>query len=1228
MTARGQLSQRGWSTSSRLTLRAATLLVPVSLVPGRLAGQVSAGTAATDPAQTAAAPAVSTAATGGTIHGVVRTGTTPLPGVGITATNTLTGKKYATTTDIDGAYAMTIPTTGRYVVRAEFAAFAPITNEVRITAESANQVSEFKLELASRVAQAQAVATQRTRTLGAAGQRSTLTLDMQGDTAGVEGATAGGAGATTGLPSLAGIAGGDASASADSVTVSGVTGSTNGLAGFSEDEIRNRVQDAMNNVRQQGGANNDQIQAVVGMLGGMMSGPPPGGRGGGGGGGRGGRGGGGGGAFRNFNPAQPHGSVFYQGGNNALNSAPWSPTLEPVVNPSAYSNRFGASIAGSPYLPGLTKPDTRQFVFINLTGQKNLNPFLPAPERVPTTLERTGDFSQSFQRVSGGLAAVSLFDPATGLPIPGNNLRNSTVGISPQALALLNYYPQCNINCGSNDPTVYNYQTISNAGSNNTAINTRYQRQLGQQTGGGPFGGFGGGGGGGGRGGGGGGRNSNAPPVLRQNINASYNYSHAASDQPNLFLPLGGSTASDGNALNLGYVVSYGRLSNNASVNWNRSSSQTQNYFTNSATNPTQTANLSIPNQAQSFANPRFYNGVPSLNITNFAGLSNTTPVQSISQTTSFSDFVAWRHKRHNFRLGLDIRRVHADSVGGDNPLGSYTFTGYATARPADQVAGVTGSSAASGSGFADFLLGLPESTSIQAGIYKTYLRENVYDWYVTDDFRVKSNVTLNYGLRYEYFGPYTEKNNRLVNLDHNAGYTAVQTVFPGGTGTYGGQFPSSLVRPDRTMFEPRFGGAWSPRFGGIKNVVVRAGYGLNFNSGQYRTFAQLLSHQVPFAVTQNNVAPTPTTLNPTPAATGCTTTQAAYMTRPATTANLTLANGFGCSTAQQITNNWAVDPNYRLGMVQIYNLNVQKTIPLGIVLNVGYNGSKGSDLDYVGSPNGTPSGTTTPGISPFDYERSIAGSHSNQLVVSAQKRQQKGIAVGFTYVYSHTIDNASGVGGAVGTPVQDFYRPDLEEGNSSFDQRHNLTGNWVLELPFGPNREFLNKGGILAKALDGFSLSGTFTFATGTYYTPQYSGNQAEASAANTFIQRPDRVAGTAIKGTGQLKSFFNTAAFTLPGCGNYAAGQCPSTVSTAVIGTASQGSIEGPGTVATNAALSRTFQLGGTNSFEARVTATNVFNTVQYSGINVSESSSNFGQVTSAAAMRSLQVQARYRF
>jgi hypothetical protein len=148
---------------------------------------------------------------------------------------------------------------------------------------------------------------------------------------------------------------------------------------------------------------------------------------------------------------------------------------------------------------------------------------------------------------------------------------------------------------------------------------------------------------------------------------------------------------------------------------------------------------------------------------------------------------------------------------------------------------------------------------------------------------------------------------------------------------------------------------------------------------------------------------------------------------------------------------------------------------------------------------------------------------------------------------------------------------------------------------------------------LDGFSLSGQFTFASGNYFTPQYSGSESEAASGNTFTQRPDRVFSQSLKGAGSLTRWFNTSAFAAP-VGTY--------------GTASQGSIEGPGTVSVNTSLSRTVQMGGTNSLEARVTANNIFNTVQYSGINVTQNAATFGEVTGAAAMRSLTVLMRYRF
>ena len=1194
-----------------------------------LAGPAWAQTAAS-PAATAtpatATPAAPAAPQGGTIHGTIVAGTAgkpggvPLPGVAITATNTLTGKKYVTTTDIDGNYAMKIPRNGRYVVRVELMGFAAATQEAVLTGVEVQAASQgiaivekptnFGMELASKAAADEA---RQTAGAGATTARGTQNLSLTAGGEDTTDVTASTGNTGTAMPSLSGI-GETADAANDSVAVNGQSGQMNGLAGISEDDLRQRVADRVAEARANGqlGAGNDPTDAIVGLLGGMMGGGPGGGGpgGGGGGGGRGGgRGGGGGGfgggsgAFRNFNPAQPHGSIFYQGGNSALNSAPWSPDLEPVPNPSSYSNRYGITIGGSPYIPGLTKPNTKQFMFLNFTGQKNLTAFL-ATGRVPTALERTGNFSASTLGVGNTATPVQLYDPATGNAIAGNNLANASIPVSQIAQNLLAYYPAPNIPVNAQG---YNYQTISNAGNNNVAINTRYVRTLGGSTST-PFGSFGGGGG---RRGG----NSNAPPSLRQNINLSYNYSHSAQDNRNIFLPLGGATETDGNAVNAGYTIGYGRLSNNASVNWNRLNSEVRNYFTNTANNPSVTEGLNVPNLAGGFANPRFYNGLPAFSISDFQSLSNASPSQTINQTISFSDVVAWRHKKHNMRYGLDVRRVHLDSIGGNNPLGTYTFTGYSTADTADKAAGTAGSQGASGDGFADFLLGLPQSTAIQAGLFKTYLRENVYDWYANDDWRAASNLTINFGLRYEYFGPYDEKNGRLVNLAPNAAFTAFTPIQPGQGG-----YPNSLVNPDHAMYAPRFGFAWRPKNSGwTKDTVVRGGYGINYNTGQYAIFAKSLSHQPPFSVTETNDIPVPTTASPAPAATGCTTITPATPT--VTPSTLTLANGFGpagsttgCSTLETILNNYAVAKNYRLGMVQLYNLNIQRTIPLGIVLNLGYNGSKGSNLDVVGSPNATPSGVTTPGQEPFDYEESGAWSHSNQLVASAQKRQQKGIALGVTYVYSHSIDNASGVGGAVGSPIQNLFNLRGEEGNSNFDQRQNLTGNWVLELPFGPNRAFLNKGGMAAHLLDGFDLSGTFTFATGTYYTPTYSGNETEASSGNTFQQRPNRVFTQPLKGPGTVGEFFNKAAFTAPPSGQY--------------GTASPGSIEGPGTVAVSASLSRTVQLGESRSFEARVTATNVFNTVQYSGINTTENSLTFGEVTSAAAMRSLLVQARYRF
>ncbi len=1211
---------------------AATMLCAAAL------GHAQSAAPAAPPIEPTSAPAVTATATaqGGSVRGTVVAGTpgkpgnTPLPGVAITATNTLTGRKYTAATDVEGAYNMAIPRNGRYVLRAELAGFAPATLEVLINGADAQATAkplDFGLELASRAAAAEAAATSAasTATLRRGLQNLGLTAGLDSDTESASAASSGNTGAA--MPSLSGL-GDSAESSENAIAISGQTGSTNALANFSEDEIRQRVEDGVAQARASGmiPAGVDPTNAIVGVLGGMMGGGGFGSPGGGGGGrsGRGGRGGSGGGfgggAFRNFNPTQLHGGLNYTGDYSALDSAPWSATLLPQRNTTYARNTFGLTLAGSPFIPGLVKANPKQFVFLNANLTRNTSPIV-YNEVVPTPLERgdidplnnpNGDaiLSGLTQTVNGMATPTPVYDPATGNTVAFASNTIPRARISPQALYILqHYYPEPNVpNAGPQD---YNYNATTVTGTNTANISMRYVRSLGANAAS-PFGGRGGGGGGRRNGG-----SSNAPPTLRQSINANFSYTHSASDQKEPILLLSGTTASEGYNVGVGYTVGYGRLSNNATLTWNRSDAETRNYFTDTPNNPAGASAISVPSQGAVGFRPNFYNGLPTSSITNFLSVVNVNPSLSVSQTISFSDFVSWRHAKHNYRFGLDVRRVHQDSLGGNNPLGTFQFSGFNTQSTTDKAC-TSGTStdpnckatrqAASGAGFADFLLGLPQQSTIQAALNKVYLRENVLDWYAQDDFRVRNGLTLNYGIRWEYFGPFYEKNNRLANITGVATQTAsIGCVTPGGLNmqTAAGQLTCaasdtrSLIHPDHSMYSPRFAVAWRPQSKSVwlKETVIRAGYGINYNTGQFATFARLLAYEPPFALSENNLLSTGN--NPT----GC------------TNATLTFASGFNCS-GKLYQNSFGVNPNYRLGLVQVYNADIQRTLPSGIVLNVGYNGSKGSDLDVTRAPNHTASAVTTPNAVSFRYEDSIAASHFNALTVNARKRLQSGISLQATYQYAHSIDNASSFGGGSNaSSIQNDARLDLERSNSSFDVRHKLTGNWIYELPVGPNRRFLNKGGFVAAALDGFSLSGNFTFASGRYFTPSYQSTAAQIAAGGNYTLRPDRVFSQPLHGAGTLRSFFNRNAFAAP-------------LSPDGYGTASRYSIEGPGQVLVSAALSRTVKLGDTRSLEARIQASNVFNTVQYNGINTVLSSATFGQVTGAAAMRQIQFTGRYRF
>ena len=122
---------------------------------------------------------------------------------------------------------------------------------------------------------------------------------------------------------------------------------------------------------------------------------------------------------------------------------------------------------------------------------------------------------------------------------------------------------------------------------------------------------------------------------------------------------------------------------------------------------------------------------------------------------------MSWIHGKHNLRFGGDYRRVHRDFLAGSNATGNFTFTGLFTEDAAEDQT--------TGSSLADFLLGLPQATTLDSAVAKSYLRDNVFDAYAQDDWRVLPQLTLNYGVRYEFFAPYTEKYGHLADVDHQS---------------------------------------------------------------------------------------------------------------------------------------------------------------------------------------------------------------------------------------------------------------------------------------------------------------------------------------------------------------------------------------------------------------------------------------------------------------------------
>jgi hypothetical protein len=836
---------------------------------------------------------------------------------------------------------------------------------------------------------------------------------------------------------------------------------------------------------------------------------------------------------------------LYNGGasaifaNSSFDARPYS--LSGIEAEQAPYDRFTGTVGlGGPIkIPHLLQRGPNFFASYQWTRNQTAQTL---PSIVPTATERTGDLADLLGAQGG---PVTIYDPATGLPFPGN-----TVPVSSQAQALLKLYPLPNITGNS----LYNYQTTVLNSSHQDTTYLRLNKSFGR----------------------------------KDELMGSFDSQDTRASSTSIF----------------GFVDTTNTLGINTSVNWEHRLGQhihTKLCYNFSRMRTDVISNFegrqNVSGTAGITGNDQDKTdwGPPTLNFSSgVAALSDANSSFNRSRTDAFSASANLYRRKHNITLGADLRKQQYNYFFQENPRGSFTFTGSATE-------GTTSSGfKTGGSDLADFLIGVPDTSSVAFGNADKYFRQPVYDAYVTDDWRILSVLTINVGLRWEYGAPMTEVHGRLVNLDITPGFTAAAPVVgsdPVGAIT-GNHYPSSLVRPDKLDVEPRVGVAWRPI--PASTIVVRAGYGIYHDTSIYLAPALQLAQQAPLSKSlsvENN-----------------------------TDCPLTLAKGFNnCSSV--IADNFAIDPNFRVGYAQTWQLAMQRDLPAALQLTVTYLGVKGTHGVQQFLPNTYPIGATNPCPDcplGFVYRTSGGNSTRQSGQLQLRRRLRSGFTASLLYTWSKSIDDDAQLGGqghvtsseqnngsaaSTAAIAQNWLKPRAEYSLSNFDQRHrlNLQAQYTSGAGLGGGDLMRGWTGRLLKE---WTVLASIVTSTGFPETPSYLAAVPGTGFSNTI--RPNLTGAHLYSSQADLH--LNSAAYSAPTSGQW--------------GSAGRNSITGPGQFSLDSSLARTFRPSQKYSLDVRVDATNLLNHAVFTGWNSIWNSTQFGAPSAANAMRSLQTTLRLRF
>lgn len=522
----------------------------------------------------------------------------------------------------------------------------------------------------------------------------------------------------------------------------------------------------------------------------------------------------------------------------------------------------------------------------------------------------------------------------------------------------------------------------------------------------------------------------------------------------------------------------------------------------------------------------------------------------------------------HSMKFGADFRRYLFNFYTGGPPtviFNSVTRPGHA------------------GFAFADFLLGLPDQTNIGLGDPAGHPRKFEMAYYFQDDWKVLPKLTLNVGLRYEFYKRITERDNRMSSWDPRTN----QVIVAGKDGE-----SASLVRGDHNNFAPRAGFAYRP-FGG-SSTVFKGGGGVFYDNDE-RHNANLINNY-PRVVNQTfddqlfRLSFSPAGSFPSGAA------------RVASTVNIS-----------------AHDRNFRDTYSFQYNFGVQHELIRGLLIDVGYVGSsthrliRSRDINQPTLVNRVVSPRPYPGFGRITYTEWTASSNYNSLQSRIEKRFAKGLTFISSYTFGKSIDNKGGQGAASPSNPQDSYNLRAERGVSDFDVTHLYRFSWVAELPVGKGRHFL--GGISGPAqflLGGWQISGILTAQSGRPFTPRLAGNNS-----GTFqnSDRPNLLRNPKLSNPDPNKGWVDAAAFAIP---------TPLT-----FGNSGRNIALSDGLNTVDITLGKVFKVRETSQFELRAEFFNILNHPNFGLPNSTVNSPQFGTVgRTSTTSRQIQLGLRYQY